>query len=491
MTYKLKLLFLFIFSLFTLGLPGVQAFDSVAGSPVHQEITLSALGFLKADILQAPITHCELVGCTAGIVDGNDFGFDASERNDSRVHFDSCNFSGASEYIRSTYDLVLGDILEGDIRAPEHFGNLLHTVQDFYAHTNWVELGNTRLLFVPGVDEWPILMPFSSFNGVIIVQTTESSIMDQYTLARDQKIVWVNDVYPGLISGATNTFDGCPSSIRLGHWDAPPSNPAAAFTLYANHPNPGEAGFGHGLNKDSEKRGANFGAAYDLAFSQTRQEFCRLINLVAREVSMDKAAGIFHSWVEDKERAIAECAARGWSDTLIEGLTRPYDYDVYFADTLDDCLNLAVTPVPCSADGHSHDITGLGINWGEDTITMTIETQGTSLLEDFNWQAAFNINFESTPCCRRVAVYSIGVQNRQGASLALNIPQTQLLGSVEHVIEEHRLSVTVSYERIDLTPQSEFEILVSINGGRLAGVYRDTLPNYPSPESIAVLPPTR
>lgn len=291
------------------------AFNSVISSPIHQEITRTALSFLKEEILEIPIGGCDRIqasGCKAGIIDGNDFEFDAQESDNSRIHFDSCNFSGASSYIKAQYNIVIGEILEGDVRAPEHFGNLLHTVQDFYAHSNWIELGNVDTLFAPRIDEWPSLVPFSSYNGVVIVQNTTDAIMENHTLSRDGKVIWVDEVYPGLITGATNGFNGCPVSIRIGHWDASPDNPEAAFTLFADSPGRGEPGYGTGLNKDNDSR-TGFSEAKILAIRQTTHEWCRLINLVSQQGGDTAVADLFKAWVDPDHfnDAIAACSGLG------------------------------------------------------------------------------------------------------------------------------------------------------------------------------------
>lgn len=58
----------------------------------------------------------------------------------SEIHFDNCTFAESIEYINSEWRLVkqAGDRL-GDA-ALAAFGRLLHTTQDFYAHSNWIEL---------------------------------------------------------------------------------------------------------------------------------------------------------------------------------------------------------------------------------------------------------------------------------------------------------------------------------------------------------------
>lgn len=59
---------------------------------------------------------------------------------DSNHHFDNCCFKEGVEYINEEWKKVQAqaDKLSDDGLAA--FGRLLHTVQDFYAHSNWVEI---------------------------------------------------------------------------------------------------------------------------------------------------------------------------------------------------------------------------------------------------------------------------------------------------------------------------------------------------------------
>ena len=59
------------------------------------------------------------------------------------AHFDSCRFPESTERIRSLYTAAIGGLDPATpdlILATLSFGRLLHPVQDFYAHSNYVEL---------------------------------------------------------------------------------------------------------------------------------------------------------------------------------------------------------------------------------------------------------------------------------------------------------------------------------------------------------------
>ena len=76
---------------------------------------------------------------------------------DGQRHFESCRFvpepyianniplvqPGSFDYIQKTYRDAVSRLNPADpdpFRAADNFGKLLHTVQDFYSHTNWINL---------------------------------------------------------------------------------------------------------------------------------------------------------------------------------------------------------------------------------------------------------------------------------------------------------------------------------------------------------------
>jgi hypothetical protein len=101
---------------------------------------------------------------------------------DGQRHFESCRFvpepyianniplvqPGSLDYIQKTYRDAISHLNPADpdpFRAADNFGKLLHTVQDFYSHTNWINLmglagGNSVSsadLFNSTLEPWPIL----------------------------------------------------------------------------------------------------------------------------------------------------------------------------------------------------------------------------------------------------------------------------------------------------------------------------------------------
>jgi hypothetical protein len=102
-------------------------------------------------------------------------------REDSKRHVESCRFrdaprsgtdpeivSGSFEYIHSTYNnaiSLLDPAAPDPFEAADRFGKLLHTVQDLYSHSNWINLlglvdpkeVHPPDLFDRTLGEWPLI----------------------------------------------------------------------------------------------------------------------------------------------------------------------------------------------------------------------------------------------------------------------------------------------------------------------------------------------
>lgn len=90
----------------------------------------------------------------------------------SKAHFDNCDFDGSITYLRSLVDEVGaaaagaqaaadrkdGDLVHSEVRKAFYaIGQALHGIQDFYAHTNYVELSASR---AARLDDLPLLKPW-------------------------------------------------------------------------------------------------------------------------------------------------------------------------------------------------------------------------------------------------------------------------------------------------------------------------------------------
>ncbi|MBN3288404.1 VWA7 protein, partial [Polyodon spathula] len=72
--------------------------------------------------------------------------FLSSTRNDPQLHFDSERLKEASAMLQSILRLAVQSLQAGDeIGARHRLGCLLHSLQDFYSHSNWVEMGYRKI----------------------------------------------------------------------------------------------------------------------------------------------------------------------------------------------------------------------------------------------------------------------------------------------------------------------------------------------------------
>jgi hypothetical protein len=70
-----------------------------------------------------------------------------NNQSESAIHFDNCAFEEGNSRIQNKWNAVRQQKNRFSLMALKEFGEILHTIQDFYAHSNWVELqlGNAPL----------------------------------------------------------------------------------------------------------------------------------------------------------------------------------------------------------------------------------------------------------------------------------------------------------------------------------------------------------
>jgi hypothetical protein len=234
-----------------------QPFSTFPGEPNHEDITAVGLAFLRPEILTAI-----QVGNVA-----TDVEFHFVNAN----HFDDCNFSGGSQVVQSSQAEAVAQFdpsvltPDADLLAARAFGRSLHALQDFYAHTNWIELGGEVLVDSSSV-AFPTLDPYStiSSSGFIVVQGAKPK---HAALNQDEDAPYPTNAIvtvkldktraPGLMSGTVDYEPGnfCPASVAMTHEE---------------------------LNKDKSTlvdRVQQYEAAKALAILQTEHEWCRLRGL--------------------------------------------------------------------------------------------------------------------------------------------------------------------------------------------------------------------
>lgn len=268
---------------------GLLIISVLATSPVssfsvstHVGITTSALRFLKSDVLSDILDEQLYVDSFLAFF--------------PEYHFDSCRFRETTENINALYQRTLQglDPFDSDLGdAPDAFGQLLHPVQDFYTHSNWVDMGMFGLVDA-GLGSWRILEGWDRVVGagfadpIVIQGETPPS---NWALTRAGNLIQVtipdDGTLRGLITGYYGLSDDCPDNVAISHGD---------------------------LNKDDPGRPL-FVEAHTLAVRQTEHEWCRLLNLVELEHGEDGIDFLMANWVADRSRA----------ESLCEGKNVPYD----------------------------------------------------------------------------------------------------------------------------------------------------------------------
>ncbi|XXX80790.1 hypothetical protein WMF30_18715 [Sorangium sp. So ce134] len=261
-----------------------DAFSTVPGEPNHEEITSTALSFLKPSVL----TALKVANVST----------DVAFKFDNAAHFDDCNFSGGAAFVAAKQAeavRALGPgipLLDGDALAILAFGRSLHAVQDFYAHTNWVELGGD-VLVDRSLTAFPALAPYAAIpsTGFLVVQggKPKHTAVVRHADAPypEYAVVTVRDrrtTAYGLVSGTVDYEPGnyCPPPVAMTHDE---------------------------LSKDKTsltERTAQHLAAKSLAIQQTRHEWCRL-NQLARDAWGDAGTQRLAAWVADPSSA-PDCA---------------------------------------------------------------------------------------------------------------------------------------------------------------------------------------
>ena len=251
-------------------------FSTAPQEPNHEEITATALSFLRPEILGALVAANVSTDVEFVLVNAN--------------HFDDCNFSGGSHVVASgeadavrSLDPSLATPAD-DALAILSLGHAIHAAQDFYAHTNWVESGSQALVD-KSLSAFPSLQPYATVpaSGFVIVQGNKPkrsslSRRTDATYPANAIVTFKSDHTRarGLMSGTVDYEPGdyCPDSIAMTHAD---------------------------LNKDKSTnvgREAQFEAAKALAILQTRHEWCRL-NELTRSTWGDAGTARLASWVGD------------------------------------------------------------------------------------------------------------------------------------------------------------------------------------------------
>jgi hypothetical protein len=299
---------------------GTFAVDAAAFG-VHKEITEAGLSdptaprsFLREAILD-------------DINEQHDFmddDFPSGRGGQDQRHFDDCEFDGGADFIRDQYGFARRSLgrpvsaVGGPFYATLGFGRALHPAQDFYSHSNWVEIG----------------FPLSDDPSTAEIEAAQSDLVDLSGAQASLGLAWYAPTGGGIVRRAASLGEPFGEwSILLGadDWFIPrdweiepngrPSDPGGTVLHVPTLIDPqgrtqgkllvtgegsgddecdvrsfGEVGFGEleydglehngnerGLNKDEPEgpRAALHAPARALATLQTSFEWCRMVRSAA------------------------------------------------------------------------------------------------------------------------------------------------------------------------------------------------------------------
>jgi von Willebrand factor A domain-containing protein 7 len=113
---------------------------------VHKDITTEATSSIQLILEGQTFTFSERA--LQDINFANEHADDPAFQTQSSYHFDNEDFSNGSNRLINLKERVITKIISNNPpvgSARSDLGGALHTVQDFYAHSNWVELGNSDI----------------------------------------------------------------------------------------------------------------------------------------------------------------------------------------------------------------------------------------------------------------------------------------------------------------------------------------------------------
>jgi hypothetical protein len=116
---------------------------AAGGDDNHQSITEQAFTQLAEEFFSTRRPTRGMREAVKEVVDAN--AEVDRDQNSTRLHFDGENFELGQIRLQQLADSVVLRLQQDQVPgARRSLGSALHTVQDFYSHTNWVELGHTE-----------------------------------------------------------------------------------------------------------------------------------------------------------------------------------------------------------------------------------------------------------------------------------------------------------------------------------------------------------
>lgn len=124
--------------------PPSRAIGAITPGGSHDAITRTGMSTIYAELGLSSVT-ATMADARATILDAN-ANVDDLFKHATAYHCDAENFNRCNFVITSNLSATVQQIREDRLDAArENFGTALHTLQDFYAHSNWIELGHNEL----------------------------------------------------------------------------------------------------------------------------------------------------------------------------------------------------------------------------------------------------------------------------------------------------------------------------------------------------------
>jgi hypothetical protein len=224
----------------------------------HNDITEDGLQYVDSDVADQ-------------IGDYNEDTDSGSTKLLSRYHVDNCYITEAFQSMRARYDTAVSFMNPDGPNTTEalrYWGSILHTAQDFYAHTNWVE-GRQASYFDFGSFDMPI-PEVRTRLGTMMVATEALPDSFLVELPPNSRVptISIGGAAPseiGLISGVFSDNvepSVCPIGASIDHGDSL-----------------SQGSYGSFLAKD-DPDSPHHAEAVVMAVGQTKEELCRFSRLV-------------------------------------------------------------------------------------------------------------------------------------------------------------------------------------------------------------------
>ena len=147
------------------------ALGAITPGESHAAITKTALTVVYNEI-GFPTLSASMKAARSTILDGN-AAIDSDHESETAYHCDAENLSNCNQIIVQAITDTVGSVSSNNLdQARTYLGGALHTLQDFYSHSNWIELGNN--------DVHPQL-GLSGLIGSVAPATYNGSSFDQPT----------------------------------------------------------------------------------------------------------------------------------------------------------------------------------------------------------------------------------------------------------------------------------------------------------------------